>query len=127
LSLALDFSGVFDWAAKSVNAWEREDTQNEQGVSEGIEVDGSRRDVLAMIVTESDFRNRFMAEGEHMEGTVDIHIMPPDQFYTKEADGKQTYFTFEGYTFKVADKIPVNATHLSYRAVRFNDTGNDRY
>jgi hypothetical protein len=125
--LALDFSSVFDWAAKSITAWERDISTDERGVSEGIEVEDSRREVMAMIVTESDFRNRFMAEGEHMEGTVDVHIMPPDQFYTKEADGKQTYFTFEGYTFKVADKIPVNATHLSYRAVRFNDTGNDRY
>lgn len=127
MSLALDFSSVFDWAAQSITAWEREDSQNDQGVFEGREVDDSSRSVMAMVVTESDFRNRFMAEGEHMEGTVDVHIMPPDEFYTKEADGKQTYFTFNGYTFKVADKIPVNATHLSYRAVRFNDPGNDRY
>jgi hypothetical protein len=80
-----------------------------------------------MIVTETDFRSRFQAEGEHAEGTVDVHIMPPDQFFVKELDGKQTYFDFEGYTFKVCDRIPVNATHLSYRAVRFNDAGDQRY
>lgn len=127
MSLALDFSGVFEWAAKSLTAWEREDTQNDQGVSEGRDVDGSSREVQAMIVTETDFRSRFQAEGEHAEGTVDVHIMPPDQFFVKEIDGKQTYFDFEGYTFKVCDRIPVNATHLSYRAVRFNDAGDERY
>ncbi len=127
MSLALDFSNVFEWAAQSIEVWEREPTVDERGVSEGTEVDDSRRSVLAMITTETDFRNRAMNEGEHMVGTIDLHILPPDIFYTKELDGKQTYLTFGGYTFKVIDKVPVNATHLSYRAERFNDPGNDRY
>ena len=82
MSLQLDFSGVFEWAAKSLTAWEREDTQNEQGVSEGRDVEGSSREVQAMIVTETDFRSRFglrhrialgtmfreMLVGEHQRG-----------------------------------------------------------
>lgn len=127
MSLALDFPDVFAWAAQDVVAWERTNSQDDRGVSEGVEVAGSRRTVAAMVVTETDFRGRFMAEGEHVEGTVDVHIMPPDSFFIKERDGKQTYFQFGQYTFKVTDIVPVNATHLSYRATRFNDAGNDRY
>jgi len=127
MSANLDFGGVFEWNSQSITVWERENSTDDRGVSEGREVDSSRRTVQAMITSEGDFRGRFMSEGEHMEGTIDIHIMPPDIFYTKELDGKQTYLIFNGYTFKIADLIPVNATHLSYRAVRFNDAGNDRY
>ena len=127
MSLDLNFADVFDWASQPLVVWERTNSQDDQGVSEGIEVPLSHRTVQAMVVTETDFRGRFQAEGEHVEGTVDVHIYPPDAFYIKERDGKQTYFTFGQYTFKVADLVPVNATHLSYRAVRFNDAGNDRY
>lgn len=123
----LDLTGVFDWNSQIVVAWDREDYSDGRGLAQGREIAGSRRNVMAMVTTETDFRQQFKAEGESAEGTVDIHIMPPDQFFVKEHDGKQTYFIFNGYTFKVADLIPVNATHLSYRATRFNDTGNDRY
>ncbi len=123
----LDLTGVFDWNSQSIEAWDREDFRDEKGLAQGREIDGSKRNVMAMITTETDFRMQFKAEGESADGTVDIHIMPPDQFFVKERDGKQTYFTFQGYTFKVADLIPVNATHLSYRAKRFNDTGDNRY
>ena len=127
MALALDFTNVFAWASQSVEAWEQEYSTDDRGVNEGREIDGSRRSVMAMITTETDFRSKFQAEGTHMDGTVDIHIMPPDAFYVQERDNKQTYFTFDGYTFKVADLIPVNASHLSYRATRFNDTRNGRY
>jgi hypothetical protein len=123
----LDFTNVFSWNSQSVEVWEREYSTDGRGISAGREVDSSRRQVLMMVTTETDFRAKFQAEGDHAEGTVDVHIMPPDMFYTKERDNKQTYFTFGSYTFKVADIIPVNATHLSYRAVRFNDPGDDRY
>lgn len=127
MALALDFQNVFAWASQSVEAWEHESSSDDRGVSEGVEVEGSRRMVSAMITTETDFRAKFMAEGTHMDGTVDVHIMPPDVFYVQERDGKQTYFSFDGYTFKVSDLIPVNASHLSYRATRFNDTRDGRY
>ena len=127
MALALDFTNVFTWASQPIEAWEHEDSRDDRGVSEGREVEDSRRSVMAMITTETDFRAKFQAEGIHMDGTVDIHIMPPDEFYVQERDGKQTYFSFDGYTFKVADLIPVNASHLSYRATRFNDTRDGRY
>lgn len=123
----LDLTGVFDWNSQPIEKWEREDYRDDRGVASGREIAGSRVTVMAMVTTETDFRQQFKAEGESAEGTLDIHIMPPDQFFVKERDGKQTYFIFEGYTFKVADLIPVNATHLSYRAIRFNDTGDNRY
>ena len=127
MSLQLDFSEVFDWAAQPLEVWERENTSDERGVSEGREISGSRRTVQAMITTETDFRSDFAAIGDHAVGGVTLHIMPPDQFFTKERDGKQTYFTFGKYMFKVADIVPVNATHRTYMAARFNDPGNDRY
>lgn len=127
MSLNLDFTGVFQWASQPVEAWDREDYRDNQGLAQGREIDGSRRTVDAMVVTETDFRGKFTNIGETLDGTVDIHIMPPEQFYVKERDGKQTYFTFNGIMFKVADLIPVNATHLSYRATRFNDAGDNRY
>jgi hypothetical protein len=123
----LDLTGVFYWNPQYVEAWDREDYRDNQGLAQGREVDNSRRTVMCMITTETDFRSKFLNIGENLDGTVDIHIMPPDQFFVKERDSKQTYFTFEGFTFKVADLIPVNATHLSYRATRFNDAGDDRY
>jgi len=123
----LDLTGVFDWNSQVVVAWDREDYRDTQGIAQGREIDGSRRNVMAMITTETDFRQQFRQDGESADGTVDIHVMPPEQFFVKERDGKQTYFNFGGYTFKVKDLIPVNATHLSYRATRFNDAGDDRY
>jgi hypothetical protein len=127
MSLQFDFARVFDWAAQPVEAWDREESEDERGVVAGREIEESRRTVQAMITTETDLRGDFNTQGDHAIGTIDIHIMPPDQFFTKERDGKQTYLTFGSYTFKVADIVPVNATHLSYRATRFNDPGDDRY
>ena len=122
-----EYCDVFADFQETVEAWERSPVTDELGVTEGRDVEGSRRTVWAVVTTETDFRLQFQAEGDHAEGTVDIHVRPPERFYTSEVDGKQTYFTFNGYTFKVRDLIPLHATHKCYRAVRFNDAGNDRY
>ena len=122
-----DFTSIFDWKSVPITVWESLDVQDERGVYKRQEIAGSRRTIQAVITTETDLRGHFMATGDHVDGTVDTHIMPPDAFYTKERDGKQTYFDFEGYTYKVSDIVFVNAMHKCYRSVRFNDTGNNRY
>jgi len=120
------YCDVFADFQEPIHAWERQPVTDELGMTEGRDA-GTQRTVWAVVTTETDFWMQFQAEGDHAEGTVDIHVRPPDRFYTSEIDGKQTYFTYNGYTFKVRDLIPLHATHLCYRAVRFNDPGNNRY